>query len=707
MKRLLSIFLSFVILIISLFAYDISAYAVQSIVVNSKNDSYVISISGPDITSELKKAFDYCRSNASKDNICTISTPKGKFETSANIYLSSYTQLDMTAGTTLINATNGIGNIFLTRYGTGGYDGLVNFKMYGGTLGYHSDNKNGNCLLRIGHARDILIDHVTFKDNYQSHHVEIAACKNITFNGCTFDGQTSDLSKTSSEALQIDILEKSAHFTNMSPYDGTMNDGVTVQNCTFQNVVRGLGTHSSYLNYYQKNIKIINNTFKNISSTAITCTNYVNANVSNNIIENCGKGVDFYMMRSTPNLSKVCFLDKNGKKNTDCAGTISNNKISVAATKDVSSPTAIYIFGNKVTSAKGSVPAADYYVGKITVKSNTINTKGNGIRLYDVKNSNISSNTVNYTSTEKNSVGKSGIYLTDVSNKNTISSNTVNKFENGIFIDTSAKNTIKSNTVSKTYKNGIYMRNNKSANSLLSNKLSSNGDNGIYITNAYCSKISSNTVTSPKKQGIYLNSGASAGTVSSNTITSSGSNGVLVNKNAKITDFVSNKISKSTNNAFSCTGKVTKVSSNTLSDNKKYGLFFDIGSEGTVYKNKFSSNKSGNVDAKGKSRSYIFSNVSKSSVSSIVKNTDKKTKKIKNVSVKFKKVSYATVYYVYRSTSKSSGYKKVASLSPSSLTYTDKDIKAGKTYYYKVRAVTKRYGVTTYSSYSSVKSVKI
>lgn len=707
MKRSLSVFLSFIILISSVFSFAFSAYAGQSVVVNSKGESYVISVSGTDITDELKKAFTYCRNNASKDNICTITTPKGTFETSANIYLSSYTQLDMTAGTTLINATNGIGNIFLTRSGTGGYDGLVNFKMYGGTLGYHSNNKNGNCLLRIGHARDILIDHVTFKDNYQSHHVEIAACKNITFNACTFDGQTSDLSKTSSEALQIDILEGNSHFTNMAPYDGTMNDGVTVQNCTFQNVVRGVGTHSSYLNYYQKNIKIINNTFKNISSTAITCTNYINANVSNNTIENCGQGIYYYMMRSTSNLSKVCYLDKNGKRNIDCKSVLSNNKISVVPTKDVSSPTAIYVFGNKVTAAKGSVPVADYYVGKITVKSNTISTKANGIRLYDVKNSNISSNTVNYTSTEKNSSSTSGIYLTNISNNNSVSLNRVSKFENGIFIDTSAGNAFKSNTVSNTYKNGIYMRNNKSANSLLSNKINSSGDNGIYVTNAYCSKISSNTVTSSKKQGIYLASGASAGTVASNSITSSGSNGVLVNKSAKITNFISNKISKSANSAFSCGGKVTKVSSNTLTDNKKYGIFFDVGSTGTAYTNKYSSNKFGNIDAKGKSRSYIFSNVSKSSVSSIVKNTDKKTKKTKDITVNVKKVSYATVYYVYRSTSKSSGYTRVASLSPSSLSYKDKNIKVGKTYYYKVRAVTKRYGVTVYSSYSSVKSVKI
>lgn len=59
-----------------------------------------------------------------------------------------------------------------------------------------------------------------------------------------------------------------------------------------------------------------------------------------------------------------------------------------------------------------------------------------------------------------------------------------------------------------------------------------------------------------------------------------------------------------------------------------------------------------------------------------------------------------TSYEVYRSTSKDKGYKKAATVKSAS--YTDKKLKAGKTYYYKVRSVsTKGKG-----SFSSVKSVK-
>ena len=64
-------------------------------------------------------------------------------------------------------------------------------------------------------------------------------------------------------------------------------------------------------------------------------------------------------------------------------------------------------------------------------------------------------------------------------------------------------------------------------------------------------------------------------------------------------------------------------------------------------------------------------------------------------------------YQIYRSTKKSSGFNKVATISKSG-TNSMKDVKVAskKTYYYKIRAYKVVNGKTIYSSYSSVKSVK-
>lgn len=62
-------------------------------------------------------------------------------------------------------------------------------------------------------------------------------------------------------------------------------------------------------------------------------------------------------------------------------------------------------------------------------------------------------------------------------------------------------------------------------------------------------------------------------------------------------------------------------------------------------------------------------------------------------------------YYVYRSTSKTGTYKKVASVLTNS--YTDKGLTKGKTYYYKLVAYTSADGKNILSSYSAVKSVTV
>lgn len=70
------------------------------------------------------------------------------------------------------------------------------------------------------------------------------------------------------------------------------------------------------------------------------------------------------------------------------------------------------------------------------------------------------------------------------------------------------------------------------------------------------------------------------------------------------------------------------------------------------------------------------------------------------------KVSRATGYVVYMSTSKNGTYEKIGTTKGSTVKFVKTNLKSGKTYYFKVRAYTKN-GSTVYSSYSAVKSVKV
>lgn len=70
-------------------------------------------------------------------------------------------------------------------------------------------------------------------------------------------------------------------------------------------------------------------------------------------------------------------------------------------------------------------------------------------------------------------------------------------------------------------------------------------------------------------------------------------------------------------------------------------------------------------------------------------------------------VSGESGYQVYYSTSKDGEFKKLKSYKADTKKATKSDLKSGKTYYFKVRAYKKTDSGTVYSSWSSVKSVKI
>lgn len=80
----------------------------------------------------------------------------------------------------------------------------------------------------------------------------------------------------------------------------------------------------------------------------------------------------------------------------------------------------------------------------------------------------------------------------------------------------------------------------------------------------------------------------------------------------------------------------------------------------------------------------------------------------RSAALKWKKTAGATGYEVYMSTKQKSGFKKVATVkSASKVKYTKKKLTSNKTYYFKIRSYTTKNGQKSYSSYTSVKKVKV
>lgn len=92
------------------------------------------------------------------------------------------------------------------------------------------------------------------------------------------------------------------------------------------------------------------------------------------------------------------------------------------------------------------------------------------------------------------------------------------------------------------------------------------------------------------------------------------------------------------------------------------------------------------------------------------KTSIKSIKKLKKNQAKltWKKVKNATGYEVYQSMKKSSGYKKVKTITKNKkVTYKAGKLKKKKTYYFKIRTYRKAGGTTYYGNYSNVKKMKV
>ena len=102
----------------------------------------------------------------------------------------------------------------------------------------------------------------------------------------------------------------------------------------------------------------------------------------------------------------------------------------------------------------------------------------------------------------------------------------------------------------------------------------------------------------------------------------------------------------------------------------------------------------------------VYSGYNKKGLSGKLNTTVSLKTKNNTVSVSWKKTNGASGYYIYRATSKNGKYSKIKTItSGKTLKYTDKKVKLGKTYYYKVIPFKKISGKSVKSASSEIKSI--
>ncbi|MCR5208543.1 MAG: right-handed parallel beta-helix repeat-containing protein, partial [Eubacterium sp.] len=280
---------------------------------------------------------------------------------------------------------------------------------------------------------------------------------------------------------------------------------------------------------YFVNMKFMNNTFKNISGYAVIATNYKNSVISGNTMVNCGSGILFRTMDGShknfyePKKTKY----KIQKKYVKLKSKIVDNTITVTKPYKKGFQNVAYgiqLYGEKVSKKLSSqerkanknnivMPQGDFRISGVSVKNNTVNLNvcGYAVWLYGAVKNNVTGNTLTADIKSKGAGGNGDLIRLVTSSSNSLKNNKIKNITStgyapelrGICLtDSSNSNTVTGNTVTGAKKDGIKIEYSKSA-TISSNTVTKSGRDGIFVMETSGVYLTDNTVKSSKAYGLH------------------------------------------------------------------------------------------------------------------------------------------------------------------------------------------------------------
>ncbi|MCQ4021478.1 MULTISPECIES: Ig-like domain-containing protein [unclassified Ruminococcus] len=529
----------------------------------------------------IQGALDIAKNNATADNVYKVIVEKGEYVIGRSLKIYSNTYLSLT-GVTLVRDSSCAANIIRTGSndsadtGVTGYRAYTNITIDGGTL---DGSCTRNTIIKFAHATNITLINQTLKNVDNGHIMEVAGVDGLTIKNCDFSNQvlTPSSSLEGYEAIQLDVLVQS-HFPGYRSEDIPMKN-VLIEECSFSECPRGIGSHTAILNNPFDGIKIKNCTFNNMSSVAIQGLNWINCEITGNKIDNAPRGIAVYsVMNEGKGVYNASYLASEGKTTAHVTDKYTENKNQNILIADnelsrcgyINDKYAVYesggifaigydipkVYAQNSKDHSGGIAKGNYYISGVTVRDNIIDVKGHGVRFVDTRASSVKSNTIlcsentlnkaNYHGIQVlegkadlisgNSIKNSsvnGIYVYKNSNVTEISNNTVKNSNNyGISVDNAVAGKIYNNIIDSTASNGIHASHGGSIREINGNTINNAGNHGISITSgssaANAGNIINNTVYKALSNGINVSSGAGAGDIKGNFLSYSGNHGISV-----------------------------------------------------------------------------------------------------------------------------------------------------------------------------------
>ena len=213
-----------------------------------------------------------------------IEFEEGEYTLENNLILTSNTKVLLNGATIKANAT-GV-NIFgyaLNSEWTG-YDGIHDVEFIGGKIGTST---------ALMHNNRVKFEDIEFLATVDTHAVQIASCKDITFKNCVFDGIViNDSISDRLETIQIETATRDGQPYLVNPssasYDNGGNEDITIDGCIFKagdgvnnRLYCAIGHHSNddTTPYFAKRTTIKNCVFESAFYSQICPTGFADSKI--------------------------------------------------------------------------------------------------------------------------------------------------------------------------------------------------------------------------------------------------------------------------------------------------------------------------------------------------------------------------------------------------------------------------------------------
>jgi hypothetical protein len=172
------------------------------------------------------------------------------------------------------------------------YNGVHDVNIIGfGTATIDLKGLTGQIPIIMAHTANVTISGITFQNVVSSHFIELDASYNTLIENCIFRNATSSGSSYP-EAINLDTpdLNTGGFNSKWTSFDGTANQELTIEGCTFDSVPRAIGTHRYTYGKQHTDVKVINNVMRDIGSYAIVAMNWKDVTIQGNTIEHLMRG---------------------------------------------------------------------------------------------------------------------------------------------------------------------------------------------------------------------------------------------------------------------------------------------------------------------------------------------------------------------------------------------------------------------------------